>query len=245
MEGKDDLDSVFADEELRRSIEAADGTGVWRNADAKFVDPKVKALAEKLARAPSNTYTERRLAELDKRAAAKVPAPVAAKATFDSPFTAGPAQPPAAVKAPVEDWRETIVPQNQGLAPPLPLPATMLAPGLKTPQRGMDWLFAILAATTVFGCAAAAQGIVADFTAALWLRATIASAVAAAAWSFFPSGRFRAIAIGTVTHLVIFLATADSPSRTEVFGIFLGMMIVLLGSGLIGFMREGRDQNRR
>lgn len=245
MDGKDDLDSVFADDELRRSIEAADGTGVWRDPGAKFVDPKVKALAEKLARAPSTTYTERRLAELDKRAAAKVPAPAAPKSAFEAPFAPAPPLPPATSKAPVEDWRETIVPPKLGPVPPLPLPATTLPPGLATPQQGMDWLFATLAAAIVFGSAAAAQGIAAGFTTTLLLRATIASAVAAAAWSFFPSGRFYCIAIGTVTHLVAFLATADSPSRTEVFGIFLGMMIVLLGSGVVGFMREGRDQNRR
>ncbi|MGB3968302.1 MAG: hypothetical protein WBO45_16320, partial [Planctomycetota bacterium] len=99
MPGKDDLVDAFDDDNLRRSIEAAEGKGPWRDDDATFVDPKLQALAEQLAHAPRQTYTERRLAELDRRAAKKA-VPVAPPPA--SPFVESPPLPePIVAPAPV------------------------------------------------------------------------------------------------------------------------------------------------
>jgi hypothetical protein len=67
----DDITDAFDDDALKSTIEAADKKGQWRAESTDFDDPKVRDLARKLAQAPRETYTERRLQELQRRIAAK------------------------------------------------------------------------------------------------------------------------------------------------------------------------------
>ncbi|MBL8736685.1 MAG: hypothetical protein JNL12_09685 [Planctomycetes bacterium] len=58
------------DDELSKSIEAASTKGSWKN-EATFEDPKLREIAKQLATTPRETYAERRLRELQEKAAKK------------------------------------------------------------------------------------------------------------------------------------------------------------------------------
>lgn len=233
MVGKDDLADVFDDGDLKRSIEAAEGQGQWRDADARFVDPKLTALAEQLARAPKTTYTDRRLAELERRMAAKSkpagPKPPAEQFGDGAPEFQG------------EDWRGALSPVP---APPLSVitaatQAQVIGPPAPAGLPIKEWLLTCTAAAGVFAVAAAAHGVIAGFTTYLWMRAATGALLTAIGWCWFGSGRFSAAAIGVGAHFLAFLATAHTDDGTEMFGTFLGMLLVLLGSGAVGLTREG------
>lgn len=58
------------DDALSKSIETASTKGSWRN-DSTFEDPKLREIAKQLASTPRETYAERRLRELQEKAAKK------------------------------------------------------------------------------------------------------------------------------------------------------------------------------
>jgi hypothetical protein len=236
MVGKDELADVFDDGELKRSIESAEGHGQWRDADAKFVDPKLEALAERLARAPRTTYTERRLEELERRLAAKAKPKRAAPPP--PPEFGGPAP---EFRAEGEDWRGALSPLP---TPPLSAvtgPIQVIGPPAPAGLPIKDWLLTCSAAAVVFAVAASAHGVIAGFTTYLWMRAATAAVITAIAWCWFGGGRFSSAAIGVGAHFLAFLATSHSDDGTEMFGTFLGMLLVLLGSGAVGLSREGLE----
>lgn len=221
MDPKDDITDAFDDDELRSSIESADRAGQWRDGDAKFVDPKLMAIAEQLSHPPHTTYIERRFAELERRATAKDARDAAAARKTGSPRS-----------API-DRRQA--PAGKTEAPAAPAPTETAYPHPK-------WLLArkgtFAMALAVFALAAVLQGLVAGFSIDLWLRASAAGLVSGGAWAALSAGRFRAAAIAAAAHLVAFLSTSDATGRTELTAVFLGLFVVLLGSGAAGLIHE-------
>ena len=109
-----DITDEFDDDSLKQSIESANQAGQWKDDGATFADPKLRDIATKLATVPSESYTERRLRELQERTARKekktgekaTPAagtPFAPEPRFTEPTA--PTEPPP----PPTNWRETFV----------------------------------------------------------------------------------------------------------------------------------------
>ncbi|MFY9344497.1 MAG: hypothetical protein WAT39_18535, partial [Planctomycetota bacterium] len=102
----------------------------------------------------------------------------------------------------------------------------------------------MLAAWLVFALAMTVQGVVTGFTTELYLRSAVVSTLVGIAWSCCGAGRFRCAAIGAGAHLVGFLASTTLDSPTDTFGVFLAMLLVLLGSGAVGLSRESTAGDR-
>lgn len=222
-----DITDEFDDDSLRRSIESADKSGEWRNDGARFEDPKLKALAKQLAEAPRASYTERRLAELDRRAAER------AKRT-KSPATQN--QPEFA--APEASWRETVVTETPPPAPPLaPVPA--FAPAVAA-SSGLRWLRTVASAMLVFGVALGVHVAIVGWQTNLGVRAVIAAVATGIAWHVLGAGRFRSAAIATAAHLVAFLSSGAANTDKEVFAAFLGAGLVLMLGGAVGLSQEAK-----
>lgn len=117
------------DDELRKSIETASTKGNWKN-DTTFEDPKLREIAKQLASTPTETYAERRLRELQEKAAKKEQQLVQpTKTTFaeEAKFREAPEPDPV----PDTPWRETVPPpvvKGPIVGPRNPQPA---APGGK------------------------------------------------------------------------------------------------------------------
>lgn len=238
-----DITDEFDDDELRRSIETADKDGQWRDTDARFVDPKIEQLKKQLAEVPRTNYTERRFAELDRRMAERAARlarsrPAATPTVFEPAAEAATDQP-----APVENWRQAALPPAEPapLPTPIPPPPTVVAPN---GHRLLAWASTLGAAAVVFGTAAGAHAAISGFHAELGLRAAAAMLVAGLAWQAFAAGRFRSAAIGTAAYLVAFVGTMSPDTPDEMFAAFLGTLVVLLGSGAVGMMREDYAANR-
>ncbi|MFO1030659.1 MAG: hypothetical protein U1F60_06255 [Planctomycetota bacterium] len=94
------------DDELRQSIETASTKGNWKN-ETTFEDPKLREIAKQLAATPPETYAERRLRELQEKAAKKEQQLVQpTKTTFaeEARFRESPEPDPV----PDTPWRETV-----------------------------------------------------------------------------------------------------------------------------------------
>lgn len=237
-----DITDEFDDDTLRRSIETADKDGEWRDTDARFVDPRIEQLKKQLAEVPRTNYTERRFAELDRRMAERAARLAKAKPAAPLAFEQA-AEAPAADAAPVEDWRQTALPPAAPapLPTPIPPPPTVVAPN---GHRFLAWASTLGAAAVVFGTAAGAHAAISGFHAELGLRAAAAMLVAGLGWQVFAAGRFRSAAIGTAAYLVAFVGTMSPDTPDEMFAAFLGTLVVLLGSGAVGMMREDYAAHR-
>ncbi len=220
MDPKDDILDTFDDDgELQRTIESADRRGEWRNGDAKFVDPKLEAIAHLLANAPHPTYAERRFAELERRAALKN----AQEAARESSRPAG---------APA-DWRQTVAKKAEEPAVPPVIETT------RPPARPvLDCARTIGLALAVLALAATLQGLIGGFSLDLWLRAGAAGIAAGCGWALLRAGRFIAAGVGAAAHLAAFLSATDVGNRTELTAMCLGLFVTLLGSGAAGLMHE-------
>jgi len=94
------------DDALRKSIETASTKGSWKN-DATFEDPKLREIAKQLAATPRETYAERRLRELQERAAKKeqqLVQPTKTAFAEEAKFREVPEPDPV----PDTPWRETV-----------------------------------------------------------------------------------------------------------------------------------------
>lgn len=210
MDPKDDIVDSLDDGELQRSIESADRTGEWRDGETKFPDPKLEAIADLLANGPHPSSTDRRFAELDRRAAVKN-----AKAAREP----GRAKPDLAKLA-----EAAALPEIETHRPPAPL--------------ALEFARRIALALAVFALAATLQGFVAHYSVDLWLLASAAGVAAGCGWALLRAGRFRAAGLGAAAHAAAFLTTTDVSNRTELTGMCLGLFVVLLGSGAAGLMHE-------
>jgi len=130
--GTQDITDEFDDDELRESIETASKKGSWKN-DATFEDPKLLEITKQLASTPRETYAERRLRELQDKAAKKenqLVQPTKTEFAEEAKFREAPEPDPV----PDTPWRETVPqlavkgpivdPRNPQLAAPQAKPAT-------------------------------------------------------------------------------------------------------------------------
>ena len=243
MAQNDDITDAFDDDDLRASIESADKSGQWRDQTAAFADPKVQELAQKLARAPSENYTERRLQELQRRIAAKEASVQPTKSTVfgDQILPLEKAFPDAPSP---DDWREpaqrpaTQLPALPTLQPPKPRTRVL------SPREAMlSCLQSLGTSMAVFGIAAAVQGLISGWTTGLLVRSALAAIVVGVTWHLTAAGRFRSAAIGIGVHLLTFLTYTDSGNQTQLLSTLLGMLIVLIGSGAAGMIKEEAPRN--
>ncbi|MCU0864947.1 MAG: hypothetical protein MUC36_14245 [Planctomycetes bacterium] len=239
MGKNDDITDAFDDDdELKNSIEAADKRGQWRDGSAAFDDPKVRELARKLAQAPRENYTERRLLELQRRIAAK-------EADREPPKTAlftdqvAPLEQVFMTTPSADDWREP--PRTESTATPTTPPMAVLPPPPRIESSAaavLACLRCLAASAVVFAIAGAVQGLLTGWSISLLVRSSIAAGTAGLAWFLASAGRFRSAAIGIGVHLLAFLGDTQTGNQTQLLATLLGMLVVLIGSGAAGIMNE-------
>lgn len=223
-----DINDEFDDDHLRQSIESSTKTGQWRDDGSQFDDPKLQSLAKQLAEAPRATYTERRLAELDRRSAEKEKREAAKAAAPDAA--------PEDKKTEPADWRQTLVKPG---APPKPPAPTHDTPMRVLPAAGaLAWVRTIGPSYALFAGAVAVQTVVQGWTQALGVRGAIAALATGIAWKVLGEGRWRSAAIAAGAHLIAFVSTGGTTTGTEVGAAFLGAAIVMIGAGALGMTRE-------
>jgi len=250
-----DIMDELEDDGFRRSLEDADKDGQWKDSTARFEDPKLTQLARQLAEAPRTTYAERRLQELERRAAAKhkkqppaVPdglgsslappaEPMAAPFGGEAPAFAEPDTPPEPTSPPT-NWRETVVRASPEPSAPELQPMDAATVVAAAGSQVLSWCRALGSAAAVFAAGMAVQAAIAGWAPWWGLRASLAALVTGVLWHHFGEGRFRAAAIGTSAHLIAFVSTGGTTTSQELFAAFAGAMVVLLGSGGVGLMRE-------
>jgi hypothetical protein len=226
-----DITDEFDDESLRRSIEQASTTGTWRN-DAGFEDPKLKEIAQKLATAPIENYAERRLRELQERAARKEQSLV--KAVEPTRFADEPV-----FRDDPDEWRERVVPTPPVASAPAPIARAAL------PDFAVrEWILPLGTAALAFGLGAAANGAVAGWTTSLLWRAGVATLVAGAAWRLLEVGRVAAAVSGAALYLVAFATTSAIGDPSYQFGMFLGVLVATAGGFVAGCAIEARCSSR-
>ncbi len=234
MEQKGDITDAFDDDTLRHSIEKADQTGVWRESTGTFSDPKLEEIRKQLAEPERLDYAERRRRDLQRLAVeARTPPPSAAKpAKAETTF----------------DWRETVVPTSTPL-PPTPnevlsqlqervssdAPST-LPPEIDHPLLGL--VRPVLAGFSVFLPISVTTMVFVGARFDLPVRGLVASIGAGIAWHEFHAGRFRAPMIGLSVYLLAFLTMPGPWGNREILACMVGFVMTLLGSGLVGFLRE-------
>jgi hypothetical protein len=240
MGKNDDITDAFDDDdELKNSIEAADQRGQWRSETAAFDDPKVRELARKLAQAPRENYTERRLLELQRRIAAK-------ESDREPPKTAlftdqvAPLEQVFMTTPSAEDWREQ--PRTESTATPTTPPTAVPPPTTPRIESSAAAVLACLrclaAGAVVFAIAGAVQGLLTGWSTSLLVRSSIAAGTAGVAWFVASAGRFRSAAIGIGVHLLAFLGDTQTGNQAQLLATLLGMLIVLIGAGAAGIMNE-------
>ncbi|MBL8748982.1 MAG: hypothetical protein JNK78_07470 [Planctomycetes bacterium] len=231
MEQKGDITDAFDDDSLRDSIAKADQTGVWREATGTFTDPKLEGIRKQLAEPERLDYAERRRRDLQRAALAK-----AAPATR------------AVSPEPAFDWRETVVATQ---TPPPPTPNEVLSqlqdrvsgngpsalpPEIDHPLLGL--VRPVLSGFSVFLPISVTTMVFVGARFDLPVRGLVASIGAGIAWHEFHAGRFRAPLIGLAVYLLAFLTTPGPWGNREILACMVGFVMTLLGSGLVGFLRE-------
>lgn len=234
------------DDRLARSIETSKQSGQWQDGGLTFDDPKVADLARKLNEVPAESYNERRLQELQRRVAAKEAATRPREPVFgEAPPTPTPtpaAKPGDPPTKPAADWRENVI-EAQG---PLPiLPPTPSEQVTATVQPALGYLKTITLAAPVFATAAILQGIVVGFTPGLVLRCAAATVLAGCMWRVTGAGRFQAAGLAMAAHLMVFFTDVADGDRTGLMAVFLGLLVVMIGGGAMGVVREHRSDNGR
>lgn len=241
-----DITDEFDDDALQRSIEQASKKGTWKN-DAGFEDPKLKDIAQKLATAPIENYAERRLRELQERAARKEQS--LAKAVEPTRFADEPV-----FRDDPDEWRERVVPTTKPTAPvaskraaaevPTKAPAASAPPPFARaalPELVVrEWILQLGASALAFGLGAAANSAVAGWTASLLWRAVLTALAAGAAWRLLECGRLASAVSAAVIYLVAFATTAAIGDPSYQFGVFLGMLVATAGGFVTGLASEAR-----
>lgn len=247
-----DITDEFDDDSLKRSIESATKDGRWKDDNAAFVDPKLREIEQKLATVPSESYTERRLRELQQRVARKEQK-AATRAAGKNPvfaeeprFVAPPEPPPPEPELPPSNWRETVV--RVDTAPVLPPSPSLVSASQQlvanTLPTAVAWARSIGAAALVFTAAVAVHGLLGGWSSGLFVRGTLAAIAAGIAWHLLAAGRFRAAAIGTAAHMMAFLTTSQASDGTQLLAVFASMLITLLGAGAVGIANESGGSHR-
>jgi hypothetical protein len=242
-----DITDEFDDDALHRSIEQASTKGTWKN-DAGFEDPKLKDIAQKLATAPIENYAERRLRELQERAARKEQSLV--KAVEPTRFADDPV-----FRDDPDEWRERVVPTTKPASPAAKPRSTVDAP-TKPPLAGSaptpiaraalpdfaarEWALPLGAAAIAFGLGATANGAFAGWTASLLWRAVLTALVAGTAWRLLECSRLATAVSAAALYLVGFATTSAVGDPSYQFGVFLGVLVATAGGFVAGLASEAR-----
>ena len=256
----DITDELADDDDLRRSLETA-ADGQWAANQAQFVDPKYEAIRKQLAEVPRTNYNERRLIDLQRRAEANATTDAAAQAAAEAAAAraALAAAAATAAKAATTDWRDALVPSHREAAPAnhavdgplaeLPrleafeprahdepeLPAELRQ---RIPRTAVvDYALSVLSAVCVFGPVGLVHGGIMGWTLRVLWNSIGASLIAGFAWSFLDAGRFRAGMTGLAAYLIAF-TTGGGDVDGALMATFFGSLIALLGSGIVGLVRE-------
>ena len=242
MDPKGDITDSFDDDALRASIEKADQAGLWRDDATGFVDPKYEQIRKQLEEPERVDYAERRRRDLQRRAAA-----AASSAAQAAPAATALQKPDP---API-DWRQTVVRSpakaeertDDVLAnlqerisdrPHGPLP-----PEIEHPLLG--YVRPVLSGMSVFVPITVVQLALVGSHFDLLVRGLVASITAGIAWNQFHAGRFRATMLGLGIYLLAFTTTPGEWGARGMVANMVGFLMTLLGSGLVGFLREQND----
>ena len=267
MEDGDILDAFDDAEELTKSIQKGE-KGPWNDDSAVFEDPKLAKLQKDLAEPKQTDYQQRRMQEMQRRAAAaQKEAERKARTDFEvAPSTTawtGDQDEAAGTEAP--QWGEAPVwDEHGGVAAPVerrspngrPDPnspvvharrATDRAPQEKpqltpasTPEQSLVVHYApsVFAAVLVFVAATVVHGMLDDWHVDLIVRAVVAMGVTGVLWCRFQTGRLRAMAIGAAVYTAAFVPSGRLGTPENMFALFLGLLAVAAGSGLVGVQRD-------
>lgn len=245
-----DITDAFDDDELTRSIEAGKN-GPWNDDTAEFMDPKLVQLKKQLEKPKQRSYSERRLEELQRKAeqsgkpAPKKPrskpapndpslAPQGQWGGDDAAFQESiePNAPPAPTHAP-----------NARMPSPAPNPTEEPAPTAQ-PSALVMYAPSVFAATLVFVAATIVHGMLDGWQVHLIARAVLAIGVTGFLWRRFQAGRARAIGFAAVVYTVAFTPSQQIGVPENTFALFLGLLVVAAGSGLVGVQRDEYGANR-
>lgn len=260
MEPEGDITDAFDDGELEKTIQAGQ-KGPWNDESAVFEDPNLANLKKALTTPKQLGYQERRLLELQQRTAAEKKSKQRPKPT---PVAATEPSAPWGEPTPVwndagtvvdTQWHDRRSPSN---APTPNSPASTLVRARRTSDRAtapiepeepkpnhapaagwiVSYLPSILAATIVFVAATIVHGMMIGWQIDLIYRGTAAMAIVGILWRRLQAGRLRAMTIGAVTYGALFAPSDRLHQPENLFAVFLGLLIVIAGSGLIGVQRD-------
>jgi len=102
----------------------------------------------------------------------------------------------------------------------------------------VSYVPSILAAILVFSAATVVHGLFVGWQLDLLLRAGAAMAITGIGWCRFQAGRLRAMTIATIAYGALFVPSDRLGDPENVFAVFLGLLIVVAGAGLIGVQRD-------
>jgi hypothetical protein len=266
MASKDDITDEFDDDSLRNSIEKAGSYGQWRE-NAPFADPKYEAIRKQLEDPQRETYAERRKRELQQRAAASTtvagkpqsvqpttqpdnalaavfaddtaPSPAvwgeqgAASPEFVEPHSEGATGGPPSAAAPPQ-----AVPPTDQFAQPAPQPKYV---AVRSPNPVAEQLRPVLVGFSVFGPVALLQVLLTAWRWDVLLRLVMASVFAGVGWQKYEADRYRSALIGAGVYLLAFTLTWASWTTRDIIAVSLGFVASVIGSGLVGMIRETQD----
>ncbi len=236
MDAPGDISDEFDDDSLRASIEKADQQGQWRDSAAGFADPRLETIKKRLSEPERANYTERRLRDLQERAAAKAAAEAVPPepTVFGDPFAG--------------DWRETVVaprvspddepPPPSGPVTVIPEPSYLVADQSAHPV--LSHLRPFLVGLWVFVPIGILQALLGGWQYEILLRTLAASGLAGFAWEKLDVDRFRAGIVGVAVHLLTFFVTASVWDAYSLIGNSAGFVIAMVGSIVVGSLRESR-----
>ena len=96
----------------------------------------------------------------------------------------------------------------------------------------------LVAAGIVFAVATAAHGLLTEWASHLAYRAVPALLVTGICWRRFQGSRLRAMTIGGVAYTAAFAPSHDFGVAETAFALFLGLVVVVVGAGLLGVQRD-------
>lgn len=114
-----------------------------------------------------------------------------------------------------------------------------LAPAPK-PEQSLAVRYApsVFAAVLVFVAATVVHGMLYDWHVDLAVRSVLAMGVTGVLWYRFQTGRLRAMAIGAAVYTAAFVPSGRLGTPDNMFALFLGLLTVAAGSGLVGVQRD-------
>ncbi|HEX5052316.1 MAG TPA: hypothetical protein VFZ65_11120 [Planctomycetota bacterium] len=229
MAPKDDIPDSLFDDDLARSIAKSDDEGEWRDNTPTFVDPKIEQIKKQLVEPPRRSYTERRLRDLQHRAL-----------TGEAGNRPAPAEPDTLPSG--EPWIEPEV-------RPGPPTVTRTMPGIAVVRRRVvrhpfaSYSLSLASGLTLFAMDSAVYSLMTGWRSDIVMRAILGGVLAGLGWRFFQVGRFRAVLVGLSAHVLVFSLSARLGDTVEQVAILCGGLVAVLGSVMLGMVRESRDEH--